>query len=257
MSTQAAFARSKLDAVPSRDAFRTILSSNWDYAKLSAPARRGEGADEWYYFHWNSGLQNQYELRRIKVDDYAEAMKSEGDRTDGPPSAPGELFFDPNKLSTDGTVSLSSSSFSESGRLWAYGVSVSGSDWFTIKVRRTEGAFESQDDALSLEDEVRFAKFTGISWTHDEKGAFIFFHPSSFFLQPFRLTSPCYLFSCPCISQVFSINGSPKSTRPTSARRPSRTATRRFTTTSSAHPSRPTSSFTRTRPTPSGCLVWA
>ena len=44
------------------------------------------------------------------------------------------VFFDPNKLSTEGTVSLRGHCFTEDGSLWAYSLSESGSDWVTIKV---------------------------------------------------------------------------------------------------------------------------
>jgi len=49
-----------------------------------------------------------------------------------------EILLDPNTLSTDGTVALSTKRFSENGDYVAYGLSSSGSDWTTIKVMRVK-----------------------------------------------------------------------------------------------------------------------
>jgi len=43
-------------------------------------------------------------------------------------------FLDPNKLCPDGTISVSTSAFSEDGRYYAYGLSERGSDWITVHV---------------------------------------------------------------------------------------------------------------------------
>ena len=50
------------------------------------------------------------------------------------------VFLDPNALSEEGDISLRGYAFSEDGKLFAYGLSESGSDWVTIHVSfRNEG----------------------------------------------------------------------------------------------------------------------
>jgi prolyl oligopeptidase len=48
------------------------------------------------------------------------------------------VFLDPNLLSDDGTVALSGTRFSEDGKILAYGLSRSGSDWITIHFKSVE-----------------------------------------------------------------------------------------------------------------------
>ncbi|KAJ3029317.1 hypothetical protein HDV00_009627 [Rhizophlyctis rosea] len=136
-----------IKSYPKRDAFKEKLTTLFNYERYGCPFKRG---DAYYYFH-NSGLQPQAVL-------YKQPALTEKAST----------FLDPNKLSEDGTVSISTYSFTKSGKFFAYGLSVSGSDWVTIHVR------EAKDDApLEYEAKpIQWAKFTGISWTHDDKGFF-------------------------------------------------------------------------------------
>lgn len=76
-----------------------------------------------------------------------------------------KVFFDPNKLSEDGTVSIKSSAFSKDGSLYAYSLSQSGSDWVTIHVKNTSTGED-------LPDLLRHSKFPSMSWTHDNLGFF-------------------------------------------------------------------------------------
>jgi prolyl oligopeptidase len=72
-------------------------------------------------------------------------------------------LLDPNTLSEDGTVALSSASISRDGQLLAYGIADAGSDWQTWHVRRVA-------DGEDLADKVEWVKFSGASWDADGTG---------------------------------------------------------------------------------------
>ena len=80
------------------------------------------------------------------------------------------MLIDPNGLSDDGTVSLRTTSWSHDGSILAYGLSKSGSDWTTIKFRNVETGED-------FEEEIEKVKFSGITWTHDNKGVFYGCYP--------------------------------------------------------------------------------
>ncbi|KIO29452.1 hypothetical protein M407DRAFT_70380 [Tulasnella calospora MUT 4182] len=154
-----------------RENIKTELTKNWDFCRFSYPRLAKDG--KWYW-NYNPGLQAQYTLYRSKTSDLP---KFEVDGEAGP-EAQGEVFFDPNLLVEDGTAYLATSAFSKDGRYFAYGISLSGSDFFTIYVRgsskpfnkRPEGGFLNDPDRLP--DIIRFVKFSTIVWTHDSKGFF-------------------------------------------------------------------------------------
>ena len=81
-----------------------------------------------------------------------------------------KVLIDPNGLSEDGTVSLRATSWSHDGSILAYGLSKSGSDWTTIKFRNVETGED-------FEEEIEKGKFSGITWTHDNKGVFYGCYP--------------------------------------------------------------------------------
>ncbi|KAG0144673.1 hypothetical protein CROQUDRAFT_47007 [Cronartium quercuum f. sp. fusiforme G11] len=179
VSDQAAFTKSFLLKYPHRDDLHSALRTNWDYPRFSCHALKGDG---YYYFNYNSGLQSQSVLYRIKKGQEDDALKSNDPSKPNQKLPGGELFFDPNLLSTDGTASVSSLAITKSGKYMAYGVSLSGSDWTTIYVRRTDsphpksaedGGVRGQDPGR-LEDVIRFVKFGSAAWLKDDSG---FFYP--------------------------------------------------------------------------------
>jgi prolyl oligopeptidase len=78
--------------------------------------------------------------------------------------------LDPNVLSPDGSLSLAQWKPSPDGRLLAYALSEGGADWQTLHVR-------DLDKGADLGDQVRWMRFSDISWTKDSKGFFYSRYP--------------------------------------------------------------------------------
>lgn len=139
VSAENAVTKSYLDKIPFRPALEQRLTEIWNYPKYGVPFNKGEN----YFFFKNNGVQNQsvmYMQRGI----------------DGDP----EVLLDPNKLSEDGTVALSSLGISKNGQYLAYGISTGGSDWNEIYVMDIE-------TGEKLSDHINWVKFSGISWKGD------------------------------------------------------------------------------------------
>lgn len=141
------FTFSFLEQIPFRADIKNRLTTLYDYEKYSAPFKEGK----FTYFFKNDGLQNQSVLYRQLGNEEA------------------TVFFDPNQLSNDGTVSLSGLSFTEDGSLMAYSISRGGADWQEIYILNTE-------TGKLLNDLIPDAKFSGITW-YGSKGFFYSKYP--------------------------------------------------------------------------------
>src|SRR6476646_3480953 len=84
-----------LAAIPERAQIRSRLEALWNYTRYSAPEKHGGR----YFYTENSGLQNQAIL-------YVQDGRN----------AKARVLIDPNTLSTDGTVALTTTSPSPDGR---------------------------------------------------------------------------------------------------------------------------------------------
>ena len=128
-----------LEQIPFREKIKDRLTQIWDYPKYGTPFKEGDN----YFFFKNDGLQNQSVLYIMKGLD-----------------AEPEVFLDPNKFSEDGTIALAGLSVSKDGKYFTYSISKSGSDWNEIFVMDV-------DSRKSLEDNLQWVKFSGMSWKDD------------------------------------------------------------------------------------------
>ena len=131
-----------LNKIPGRDALDQHLTKLWNVERYGVPFYEGGR----YFFTKNDGLQNQSVLYSTPT------LEKEP-----------TILLDPNKLSEDGTVALSSYEVSPDGIHLVYSTSASGSDWIEWHVREiTTGK--------DLSDHLRWSKFSGASWSKDSKG---------------------------------------------------------------------------------------
>jgi prolyl oligopeptidase len=133
-----------LGQIAERDSIRARLTTLYNYERYGVPSRQG-GI---YLFSKNDGLQNQSVLYWMP-------------RLGETPRA----LIDPNHLSSTGTTALTATRVSEDGRYLGWGVAVAGSDWNEFRVREIA-------TGRDLADTLRWIKFSGMSWTHDNAGIF-------------------------------------------------------------------------------------
>jgi prolyl oligopeptidase len=131
-----------LDQTLYRQAIRDRLTKLWNYERFTTPIQFGGR----YFFQHNTGLQQQNVLL------VAASLNAEP-----------RVLLDPNTLSSDGTVALAGDAISDDGKLMAYAIATSGSDW-------TEWHVRDIDTGKDLPDDIKWVKFSGASWTKDNKG---------------------------------------------------------------------------------------
>ena len=120
--------------------FGQRIKALMDYERFGLPQKAGK----YYFYTRNSGLQNQSQL-----------FVRHG--LNGTP----RLLIDPNGWAKDGATALDSWEPSKSGRYLAYSVQDGGTDWRIIRMLDTA-------TGKVMSDEIKWAKFTGISWIGDK-----------------------------------------------------------------------------------------
>ncbi len=120
------------------------LKALTNYPRSSSPSKQGGR----YFFWKNDGLQNQSVLYiQDKLD--AEA----------------KVVVNPNVLSADGTIAVTTAALNWDGTKLAYGLSRSGSDEQEVRIREV-------DWEMDLDEVLQWCRFTTIAWHHDGSGFF-------------------------------------------------------------------------------------
>lgn len=134
MRRQNEYTQIHLKDIEGKAEYRKNLEKFLNYERIGMPRIR---AGREFYFK-NDGLQDQYVLY----------LKEKGQE---------RVLLDPNRMSSDGTLSIDFISPDESGGYMAYGISSAGSDWTDIHVLNVKTG-ETLDDKLS------WVKFSGADW---------------------------------------------------------------------------------------------
>jgi prolyl oligopeptidase len=135
---------SYLAKIPVRDQLKQRLTALLDFEKFGMPFHKGQH----YFYSHNSGLQQQSVL-----------FASLG--LDGAPT----VAFDPNALSTNGSLAVVGYVASPDGTTLAYGVSQGGSDW-------TDWHFRDVASGKDLPDVLKWTKYYHPIFSTDGKGIY-------------------------------------------------------------------------------------
>jgi len=125
-----------LSQIPYRNKIKDRLRTLFNYPKYGLMEKKGD----YYYFTKNDGLQNLATIYYQKGLD-----------------AKPEVFFDPNQLSSDGTVSAALGAFSNDYKHVALIVNAAGSDWQELQIMDAQtGRFTG--------DTMKWVKFSDAAW---------------------------------------------------------------------------------------------
>lgn len=127
--------------IPLRNQVKARLRELWDFPKYELPKEAGGRL----FFQKNDGLQNQAVL--YYQDPGEEPVQ----------------VLDPNTFSEDGTVALTRFEVSRDGKLMAYSVAASGSDWQKIRIRQVESGEEYPET-------INWCRFTNLAWAPHGRG---------------------------------------------------------------------------------------
>ena len=161
VDAQNALSSDYLGSLPNRAAINERMTRIWNFERASTPVFKGGR----YWYSYNEGTANQAQVF---------ATKNPGEK--------GDLILDPNTWSKDGTVALSGYWPSPDGKHVAYTIADGGTDW------RIAGVHNLTTDTKT-DDELRWLKFTGLSWDKEGAGFYYSRYPEPATGEKFQSTN--------------------------------------------------------------------
>ena len=128
-----------LSVIPFRDSIKARMKDNFGLLRFEVPFRCGSS----YYYYRYDGRNNQPLLFVKKTLEMVPF-----------------IYFDPNKISADGTTSISATVPSRDGKYMAFQISGAGSDWNEIRIKDVQSM-------KSLPEILSGVKFSNIAWYQD------------------------------------------------------------------------------------------
>jgi prolyl oligopeptidase len=150
-----------LATLPARDWFRARMGELYRYERFGIPVARGDR----YFYTRNDGTQNQSVLY---VRDGLEGR--------------GRVLLDPNAWAADAATALAEWVPSEDGARLLYSVQDGGTDWRIVRVLDVA-------TGQTLEDELRWVKFSSFTWAPDGSGFWYSRFPAPAEGQTFQSTN--------------------------------------------------------------------
>ncbi len=131
-----------LETLPGRSIFAARIKQLYNFERFGTPRKGGDR----YFYTRNDGLQNQSVLW---VREGLQGMS--------------RILIDPNRWAKDGATALAEWLPSDDGRYLLYAIQDGGTDWRTLKILDVASG-------EALDDEVKWVKFSGLSFLHDGSG---------------------------------------------------------------------------------------
>jgi prolyl oligopeptidase len=160
VDAESALTQHYLDALPHRAQLRSRLAQLYNFERFGLPFQ----AHGRTFYTRNTGLQNQSVLY-VAGSAGTIAAGSAGAAAGAADARQAHIALDPNSLSKDGSLGVTGYVASHDGRLIAYGVSVSGSDW-------TDWHLRELSSGRDLPDVIRYTKYYAPVFSNDDRGLY-------------------------------------------------------------------------------------